>query len=76
LETASAGREPATCGDLNFADYGFSNGVTAFSMHFATDNFDGVATVNQLEVPEPISAAMIAVGLTAVARRRRQLRLR
>jgi hypothetical protein len=59
-------------GDLNFADYGFPNGVTSFRMAYLTDNVDGVAIIRQIEVPEPVGGALLALGLAAAVRRWRR----
>jgi hypothetical protein len=59
-------------GDLYFADYGFPNGVTSFSMKFATYNYEGFASIQQIEVPEPVGGALLALGLGAAVRRWRR----
>ena len=59
-------------GDLFFADYGFPNGVTSFTMRYVTDNYDGIAVLRAIETPEPMSSALLAVGLAATVRRLRR----
>jgi hypothetical protein len=59
-------------GDLNFADYGFANGVTSFRMSSFTDSFDGIARIQQIEVPEPVGGALVILGLAAAMRRLRR----